>query len=465
MTANGAPAPPAYRDGSVLRWLAAYAASMIGDGVCFLAFGWAAQRVTGPAGVGLVMAVSAVPRVLLMLGGGVVADRYGPRRVVLGSDAVRCAVVLAVALALGAGTTGLWPLVLGALVFGAVDALFVPAVGALPPRLTSRDQLARVQGMSLLAVRLGNVAGPPLGGFALGLGGGATAFAVAAGLFAVSLALLAAVRLRPPAPGEATASDEATVPDERAGRPRPSPSGELVDGFRHMRRRPLLARLALSGALCEFAVTGPLNVGLVLLAAERGWGAAGVGWLVSAFGAGAGTSALVLAVRGGVPRAGAVQCAAVAATSLCVGAVGLAPGLPAAVGLAALAGLAGGLCGGLSRALVQVTADPAYLGRVTSVTGLGATGLAPLSYPVFGAAAGAWGTGPVFVCCGLLGLGSLLPLASRVCLRAELPVRKGPTCTRPASTASPAPAPAGPVPSAGWTGSRAGGGEGPSPGR
>lgn len=73
---------PAYRDATVLRWLTAYALSLIGDAVFMVALGFAAQEVASPAQVGMVMAAGAVPRALLMLGGGVVADRFGPGKVV-----------------------------------------------------------------------------------------------------------------------------------------------------------------------------------------------------------------------------------------------------------------------------------------------------------------------------------------------------------------------------------------------
>ncbi|MDQ0791626.1 hypothetical protein QFZ58_000114 [Streptomyces sp. B1I3] len=52
----------------------------------------------------------------------------------------------------------LWVLVTVALVLGAVDALFVAAVGALPPRITAPDQLARVTGMRSLSMRLSQIA-------------------------------------------------------------------------------------------------------------------------------------------------------------------------------------------------------------------------------------------------------------------------------------------------------------------
>ncbi|MCZ4125625.1 MFS transporter [Streptomyces sp. H39-S7] len=409
-----APARPAHRDGNVLRWLAAYTASVIGDSVYFLALGWAANQVGGPAEAGLVMAVGAVPRALLMLGGGVIADRVGPRRVVIGSDAIRCLVVLAVAAALALAAPGLWLLVTMALVFGVVDALFMPAVGALPPRITSPDQLVRVQGLRSLTVRAGTMAGPPLGGMAMAVHGPAAAFGVAGGLFAVSLALLLAVRIAP------------LPPDDTAGAAaRPTPWQDLLDGLRHIRRHPLIGPLVLSGAISELGCAGPLNIGLVLLASDRGWGASGLGWIVSAFGAGAAVSALLLTVVGRLPRAGAVQICTLVVGSAALGSLGLAPSLPLAVGLAALSGLVCGVCGGLSFALVQAATAPAYLGRVGSVMSLTGLGIAPLSYPLFGAAVTAWGAAPVFLASGALSaLGAAVGLVSPTVRRAELPRQK-----------------------------------------
>ncbi|MFE3383344.1 MFS transporter, partial [Streptomyces anulatus] len=160
-------ARPAYRDANVLRWLAAYTASVAGDVVYFLALSWAAARAGGPSQVGLVVAAGALPRAVLMLGGGVVADRFGPRRVAVVSDAVRCAVILTVAGALMLASPGIWLLVTVALVFGVVDAVFMPAVGALPPRITAPEQLARVQAMRGLSIRLSNAVGPLLAGTVL----------------------------------------------------------------------------------------------------------------------------------------------------------------------------------------------------------------------------------------------------------------------------------------------------------
>ncbi|WP_405509192.1 MFS transporter [Streptomyces cyaneofuscatus] len=408
---------PAHRDANVLRWLAAHTASLIGDSVYFVALAWSAQKVAGPAEVGLVMAAGAFPRALLMLGGGVAADRFGVRRIVLGSDAVRCVLILAVAAGVAVTAPAVWILVALALAFGAVDALFVPAVGALPPRITTPNQLARVTGMRTLSMRVSQISGPPLGGLAMGLGGAPAAFAVAGVLFALSLPLLLTVRLRP-----LDVPDPDDVCDEVAASATGSAWQDLIGGLRYLRRHPLIGPLIAVIAISELGLTGTLNVGMILLNGERGWGPSGYGWIISGFGAGATAGAILLTVAGRLPRAGLT----LAGTLLvgCAGAAAIAwvPTLPLAVAVALATGLAMGVCGTLCNALVQTAADPAYLGRVTSVVMLTSVGLAPMSYPAVGAAIGAWGAAPVFVGCGAFGsLGVAIALGRAAVRRAELP--------------------------------------------
>ncbi|WP_405932619.1 MFS transporter [Streptomyces sp. NBC_00827] len=406
--APAAPEKPAHRDGNVLRWLGAYTASMLGDNVYYIALSWAAVQAGTPSQAGLVMAVSAVPRALLMLGGGVVADRFGPRKVVIGSDAVRCAAVLAVAALLFATGPGLWLLALLAIVFGTVDAVFMPAVGALPARVTSRGQLARVQGMRGLAIRFANVVGAPLGGLCVALGGAAAAFGLAGMLIALSVPLLVSVRMK-----------ELPADDEVAER---TPWRDLRDGLRYIRRHPVLAPLIAAIALGDLGFVGPLNVGLTLLADQRGWGASGMGWVLAGFGTGAGAAAMLLTVRGRLPRAGRLAGVAILAGSVAIGSLAYVPSLAVAVGVALLIGLLAGLSGALCGALLQTQADPAYLGRVGSVSGIVSLGLAPLSMPVTAAAIGWWGTGPVFVTsAAVCGLGGVLALCVAPLRRAELP--------------------------------------------
>ncbi|MCX4822416.1 MFS transporter [Streptomyces sp. NBC_01142] len=399
---------PAYRDANVLRWLSAYAASAVGDTIYYLALSWAAIRGGSPAQAAVVMAVSAVPRALLMLGGGVLADRLGPRRVVVVSDTARSLIVLGVAALLLVTSPGLWLLAVVAVVFGVLDAVFMPAVGALPPRIAPPGQLARIQGLRGLASRLATVAGASLGGIAVAVGGPAVAFGAAGVLFALSVPLLLAVRITP-------------LPTD-AARPKSTPRRDLTDGLGYIRRHPVLAPLLVVIALGDLGFVGPLNVGLALLADERGWGASGMGLILAGFGCGSGAASLLLAVRGRMARAGLVQALALIVGAGAVGALALMTQVAAAIGIAVAIGLLTGVSGAMCSALLQTETDPAYLGRVTSVSTLVSLGLAPLSFPLTGAAIGLWGTVPVFTAsAAVCAAGAVYGLCSPALRRAELP--------------------------------------------
>ncbi|MFI7288106.1 MFS transporter [Streptomyces anulatus] len=423
VTAVEAPERPAHRDPNVLRWLGAYTASTVGDSIYFMALAWAAARTGSASGTGLVLAAGSIPRALLMLGGGVLADRLGPRRVVIGSDAARALLVLGLAatLVLTAPTVGV--LVAVALLFGAVDALFLPAVGALPPRISPPGQLARIQGLRGLAARGASIVGAPLGGVAVATGGPALALAAAGVLFALSLPLLLRLRIRPlPAPakhGGTSAGDHET---QTATGQTPTARQDLVDGLRHIRRHPVLGPLMIVIGLSELGFVGPLNLGLILLSEQRGWGAAGMGWIVAGFASGAAGAALLLAVRGRIPRAGLVMCLTILVGATGIAALAQAPSVALAAATAAFVGLSVGLAGAVGGALIQTAADPAYLGRVTSVSTLFTYALIPLSYPATGAAVALWGTGPVYaVSAAVCAAGGAVGLAFTMLRRAELP--------------------------------------------
>lgn len=117
-----------------------------------------------------------------------------------------------------------------------------------------------------LSHRLGSVLGGPLGGLAVALGGPAPAFGVAGLLFALSIPLLSGLRLRP-----LPAVDEAR--DGTALR-------DLADGLRYLRGQRVLGPLMIVVLLGDLGFVGPFNVGLAVLADQRGWGASGIGWIL-----------------------------------------------------------------------------------------------------------------------------------------------------------------------------------------
>ncbi|WP_268966911.1 MFS transporter [[Actinomadura] parvosata] len=131
-------------------------------------------------------------------GGWGIADRFGSRAVMVTSDAARM-VVIAVTAVLTMGGPDIAVLAVTAVLFGIADAMFMPAAGAMPPRLVEPDRLAALNGMMTFVRRASLMLGAPLGGLLAAGPGPAAAFAFNSATFAVSLVCLLLVRLRPAA--------------------------------------------------------------------------------------------------------------------------------------------------------------------------------------------------------------------------------------------------------------------------
>ncbi|GAA4954125.1 MFS transporter [Yinghuangia aomiensis] len=415
---------------AVHRWLWAFTASLVGDQVWFLALSWSAVQTGGSGAAGLVLTLGTLPRAALMLSGGAIADRFGARRIVIGSDFVRCAVMVAAAALVVSASPGIALLAAVALLFGAVDALFMPAVGALPATLTTRDQFARVQGLRSLAQRAAAIAGAPVGGFVLAQGGVGAAFATSGGLFLVSLVLLLQVRpLHPEIVARNTApcraASEAPETSAVEAEPPAEPSAEhqgVRAGLRYVRSVPVVRGIIAVCILAELGFSAPMNIGVVLLSDERGWGPGGLGTLVGTWGAGAVATGLVLSVRGHLPHAGRVALAAGAVGAGGLALIGYGPTLPLAALGAFVLGLGSGLWGGVYSAMLQTYTDTRMLGRVVSLQMLGAVGLVPLTYAPAGLLADAAGSAAVFGAgAAISGLAVLAGFLSAPVRRAELP--------------------------------------------
>ena len=366
MTAMAPRPVRAYRDVDVLRWTGGLFLSLLGDQVFFIALAWTATQVAPPSVAGLVVAAGAVPRAALMLLGGAVADRAGPRRTALLSDAARTLVMLSVAGLLLLEQPSVAVLVALAVVFGVVDAVFIPAVGAMPAVLVEPSEMARVTAMRQVVHRATAVAGAPLAGYLVAAQGLPVVYAVCAGLFAASALALLATRTRVPAPAETEPDGDGGDTDLGTDGHRSRTQGLLVDvteGLRYVRGHALL---------------------LPLLASDSGWGAQGVGWVLGAWGAAAALASVGLTALGSPVRAGLVGLVCLPLMGVALAAIALAPGLAAATAAAAVLGLGSGVIAPVFGGLTLAAADPTQVGRVMAVASLASLGGAPLAYAATG---------------------------------------------------------------------------------
>ena len=87
------------------------------------------------ASLGIVLACYGIPRAVLTVPGGSLADRLGPRRVMLSSDLARCALTAALAVLAASHDASLAALAPVAALLGAASALFMPASMTMMPSL------------------------------------------------------------------------------------------------------------------------------------------------------------------------------------------------------------------------------------------------------------------------------------------------------------------------------------------
>src|SRR6266700_666456 len=117
-------------------------ASTVGDYCYAVALPWLVLSTHGgPVLLGTVLACYGVPRTVLIPFGGLLADKVGPRAVMLGADMVRCVLVALLAVFATRHVASLAALGPAAALLGAGEGLFLPASFAIMPSLLAPDLL------------------------------------------------------------------------------------------------------------------------------------------------------------------------------------------------------------------------------------------------------------------------------------------------------------------------------------
>ena len=173
-------------------------ANTLGTTMATVALTFAVLELTGSAGaVGQVLAARTIPMILLLLFGGVLADRL-PRSLVLQLSNVLSALTQgAVAFLVLSGSAELWMILCLQAANGAVSAVSMPAMQAMVPSLVPRSGLQ--QANALLSMSRGGLAvlGPSLGAGLVVTAGAGWAIAVDAFLWLVAALLLLPLKLPP----------------------------------------------------------------------------------------------------------------------------------------------------------------------------------------------------------------------------------------------------------------------------
>jgi len=373
----------------VLRWLIGLATSLIGNHIYLVTLAWAAVQTTTPANVGLILVAGSIPQAVLLLIGGVFVDRLGPKPTIIASDVLRTVIMVVFAVVVSGGDVS--PLLLGALavLFGVVDGFFLPAVSTAPRYLVPSDSLTRVVAAKTIVARGAEFAGAPLGSWLLVVASAAVAFWVNAGLFAVSVVMLALTRMAQPQAPDGDALPEAK---RTPAAPEMSVWADLVAGVRLIRGYRTLAMLLIIVFVAELGFSGPMMAGVPLLAHQTGWGVRAVGWILGGFGLGAAAAAGFLLWRNNLRHTGVAALSGLTVMGLSVVGLGLLPALGLSVSaayvsagfLGLMSGIGAGFYGTLVTTAVLRLAPTGQIGRVMSALSFASLSAVPLTYALTG---------------------------------------------------------------------------------
>ncbi|HEY7462131.1 MAG TPA: MFS transporter [Gemmatimonadota bacterium] len=390
------PQPGLRRTFSVFRhrnfrifWTGAFV-SNIGTWMQSVAQGWLVLQLTNSAFLlGLTGFASSLPMLLLLLVGGVYADRVERKKLLIGLQIALMSFAAVLATLTALGVVEIWHVLLLSFLTGIAFAFNAPAYQSMISELVERNELVNAIALNSTQFNLSRVIGPALTGGLVAVGGLAVCFYANAVSFLAAIVALASLR----------------VP--RVVRPEPPGIWDsLLEGLRYVRRRPRVKAILLSvAAISVFAM--PYATMLPVFARDRlGLGPAGLGYLMSAAGLGAVTGALTLAARSPMPRRGANVLGGVALTALGVLGFSLAKTFWVAAAFLFLVGFAATSTVALCNSLIQELVTDEMRGRMMSMFGLAFMGVLPIGNLLAGTASKLVGPPAAFTISGALLLGS-----------------------------------------------------------
>jgi hypothetical protein len=396
-------------------------ASTIGDYCYAVALPWLVLSNHGSTILlGTVLACYGVTRTVLIPVGGMLADTFGPRTLMLFADVLRCVLVGVLTFLAARHTASLVTLAPTAALIGGGEGLFLPASYTIMPSLLDDARLAAGNALNSTAVQAGSLIGPAIGGALVAITGASTAaFGIDAVSFAVSAVSLALIPRRAAAGSLAASSAKAadsmaeqadsltgladTGPDSPASGPdglAADPPGKPQGMLAYIRQSRAIQVIMMVAIAANLANGGLDEVALPALAHAH-WGAGGYGALLACLAGGAVIGTLAAARSGGLRNPAMV---ASVAFIIEAGAITLVPYLGGEAGAAA-ALLFIGVCNGLGNVLFYTMAQrsipSAILGRVLSVIMLCSYGTFPLSVAVAGVLVRHVGTAPFFPIAGV----------------------------------------------------------------
>ncbi|HET9348725.1 MAG TPA: MFS transporter [Arthrobacter sp.] len=383
--------PFAHREYRVL--IAALAISIFGSGMWGVAMVYEVIHLGGgPLELSLVAAAGSVGLVAFVLAGGIAADRFPQRLLIIAVEGANLAVIAVISGLALLGWLQLWHLALGGFVLGVGAAFFFPAYSAILPRILPPEDLLAANGMEgTMRPMLQQAAGPAVAGIlvaALSPAHAVTGVAVCH-LLAFSILNLLHRQPRPGAEGAAGQGRADAGSGSGSGEPaRTSVLHDLREGVSYTVRTPWLLWTLLWACISVLFLIGPIEVLLPFVVRDQlGGDSRMFGFLLAIAGVGGAAASLATASFPLPRRYLTVMMVGWGAGSLPLAAVGVMDSFWALAAALFIFGATGGMGMVIWGTLLQRRVPPHLLGRVSSLDFFVSLALMPVSMALAGPAA------------------------------------------------------------------------------
>ncbi len=362
-----------YRDFRLL-WFGAML-STTGTWMQTIAQGWLVLEMTNsPFLLGVDGFLATGPMIIFSLFGGVIADRVERRKIMLYSQYLQMCFALILATLIWAGNVQVWHIFVLSFLTGSAQSFSGPSYISLLPLLVRREDVPNAIAMNSMQFNLARVVGPIFAGAALIAWGPAICFLVnGLSFFAVIIALL---MIRSPAPNQR---------DETRG-----VFEDMKEGFHFVATRPRLLTLtflAFAGTFLGMPITTFLPVVAKSIFELK---ANGYAWMMTTYGLGSVTGALLIAATAHAARKGKMALTLQLLFACLLFGFALSRSLPLSLAISFFAGVCIVGVIALYSSLVQLTTSDAMRGRVMSIFMLAFRGGMPLGNLMAGYLAQRW---------------------------------------------------------------------------
>ncbi|HEX2073612.1 MAG TPA: MFS transporter [Geodermatophilus sp.] len=332
---------------------------------------WLVLQLSGDSGIalGLITALQFGPILVLSMYGGVLADRYDKRRLLVVTQALMGVLALLLGLLVATGAIALWHVFLLAGGLGAVSAVDAPVRQSFVSEMVGPELLVNAVSLNSTIFNSARLVGPALAGLLIGAASGDTApaFLVNAASFGFTIAALLGMRA-----GELRRSPP-------LGRAR----GQLREGLAYTWAHPdLVLAMVLAFLIGTFGFNYQVTIALMARQVFD-LGAEAFGLLSTCFAAGSLTGALLSTRRAHRPLQRFLVISAVVFGLFTV-ACGLMPGYLAFAVLLVPTGAAALIFSVANNSFVQLGVDPQMRGRVMALYFMCFMGGTPVGAPLIG---------------------------------------------------------------------------------